>query len=73
MKSQTTINGVWEAQKGYAVMWRNDQREGSGWKVNSDLSVEHTDGPDSTKPPMHIRRTALSDRRQWTRGEGGDE
>jgi len=60
MKTQITNTGVWEAQDGYAVFWDRTQGRGSEWQVDRDLVVRHTDGPDSPAPPMHIRRSAIS-------------
>ena len=58
--SQVTATGVWEAQDGAAVFWSYRQFYGSVWLVESDLTVRHSDGPDSPAPPMHIRRSALA-------------
>lgn len=59
MRFQVTLAGVWQTRPGYAIFWDKTSRLGAEWKVNTDMSVVHTDGPASAKPPMHIRHTAM--------------
>lgn len=60
MTTQLTYWGIWEAREGHALFWRRGDRLAALWQVNADLTVSHVEGPASSKPPMHIRRTAVN-------------